>query len=168
MKKAIIILMVMMLIFTACSSNEEGQNATEQLATQESAQQDLQGDNESAQTEEAVQVDIDLTAMTSTMVYAQVYDMITKPDDYVDKTIRVKGIYNTEYFEPTDTTYHLLIIVDATGCCPQGLEFIYTGEEDYPNVPAVVEMVGSIGVHVENGYTYLQIFTDDITVLAEY
>ena len=35
--------------------------------------------------------DVDLTELSASMVYAEVYDMVYNPDDYVGKTVRAKG-----------------------------------------------------------------------------
>ena len=37
------------------------------------------------------QPDVDLTAMSSTMVFSQVLNMLVSPDDYIGKKIRMKG-----------------------------------------------------------------------------
>ena len=34
-------------------------------------------------------VDVDLTDMSATMVYSEVFDMVNKPDEYIGKTIKV-------------------------------------------------------------------------------
>ena len=36
-------------------------------------------------------VDVDLTKLSSTMVYAVVNDMLIKPDSYIGKTVRMSG-----------------------------------------------------------------------------
>ena len=36
-------------------------------------------------------VDVDLTRLSSTMVYSEVYNMMYAPDDYIGKTIKMTG-----------------------------------------------------------------------------
>ena len=48
----------------------------------------------------AAAVDIDLTRMSSTMVYSTVLNMVNKPATFVGKTMRMRGEY---------TTYHISI-----------------------------------------------------------
>ena len=43
-------------------------------------------------------VDIDLTALSSTVVYGQVYNMMYYPEKFVGKTIRMEGMYS-DYFD---------------------------------------------------------------------
>ena len=42
-------------------------------------------------------VDIDLTRMSGTMVYAQVFQMVTEPEKYVGKRIKMKGVFSSYY-----------------------------------------------------------------------
>ena len=48
------------------------------------------------------------------MVYAQVYDMVANPDDYMGKSIRVKGPFS--YFKDSQTgnEYFAVLVSDAT------------------------------------------------------
>ncbi len=46
-------------------------------------------------------VDVDLTRLSSTMVYSEVYNMMYAPDDYIGKTIKMTGqfVYYEDYPE---------------------------------------------------------------------
>lgn len=72
-------------------------------------------------------VDVDLTSLSSTMVYSEVYNMMNAPGDYIGKTIKMTGQF--VYYENPDTKaqYFTCIIGDAMACCSQGLEFVLTG-----------------------------------------
>ncbi len=76
---------------------------------------------------------IDLTIMSSTVVYAEVYNMMYYPEKYVGKTIKMTGLYDDYYDEATAKRYHACIIMDATACCAQGIEFILTDDYEYPS-----------------------------------
>lgn len=43
------------------------------------------GNNKTAPTSGIDKVDVDLTVLSSTMVYAEVYDMVNTPDNYLGK-----------------------------------------------------------------------------------
>ncbi len=107
--------------------------------------------------------DIDLTTMSSTMVYSQVYDMLINPADYAGKSIKLEGTYYSEYYEITDTTYNFVIINDATGCCPQGLEFISNSEEGYPQQGDTISMIGVFDIYSEGNNQYYRITTEELT-----
>jgi hypothetical protein len=116
-------------------------------------------------------VDIDLTTMNSTMVYSEVYDIMTRPDAYIGKTIKMSGPYYSSYYDKTDMYYHYVIVEDAAACCMQGLEFIWEGDhafpDDYPADATRVEVVGEFGSYDELGETYYYLSVDDITRLED-
>lgn len=119
--------------------------------------------------EKAVAVDIDLTAMSGTMVYAEVYNMVNTPEQYLGKSVRIKGEFNAGYYEGTESYYYYVLIADATACCQQGIEFVWTGShdypEDYPENGAEIEIEGVFSTYTELDVKYYCINTDDVIVL---
>lgn len=115
-------------------------------------------------------VDVDLTVLSSTMVYGEVFNMVTKPEDYVGKTIKVNGPYYSSYYEESKKYYHYVIVQDATSCCQQGLEFQWNGKhtypEDYPKEQSKVEMIGVYQSYQELGETYYYLAVNDIQTLT--
>lgn len=105
--------------------------------------------------------DVDLTQLNSSMVYAQVYDMINQPDTYKGKTVKAKG--NFSYFkdEATGQEYFAILIKDATACCAQGIEFVldgdYTYPNDYPALDSEVTITGKFNYYKEDGNTFVQL-----------
>ncbi len=77
-------------------------------------------------------VDVDLTQLSATMVYTEVYGMMVSPEEYVGKTIRMEGNYASYHDEATGKDYSACIIQDATQCCSQGIEFELKGKQSYP------------------------------------
>lgn len=78
-------------------------------------------------------VDVDLTLMGSDLIYATVYQMMSKPEEYEGKTIRIEGKYYASYYPITDKYYNYCLIADAAACCSQGLEFELGGGAVYPD-----------------------------------
>ena len=77
-------------------------------------------------------VDVDLTALSSTMVYSEVYNMMSSPEKYVGKSVRMAGKF-VPYTNQDETLYYpAVVIADATACCSQGLEFVLKGDKVYP------------------------------------
>lgn len=99
-------------------------------------------------------IDIDISAMSSDMVYAMVYQLMVNPEEYLGKVIRIKGIHQSNYYEPTGLTYHYAIIQDATACCAQGIEFEMAGGEAFPPEGVEVTVTGTFDVYEEEGYLY--------------
>lgn len=109
------------------------------------------------------EVDVDLSVMNSTMVYAKVYDIVTNPTAYVGKTIKAKGNYYTSYYSQTQKYYNYVVIQDATACCAQGLEF-ECSVANYPSKGAEIEIVGVFKSYEELGITYYYIQASSLTV----
>lgn len=115
MKKiiAIILVLVLALSFVACSKNSDKNDNSNSKTTTKATET----------TTEAKSVDLDLTQLSSTLIYSEVYNMLITPDDYKGKIIKMKGLFNQYTDEQTGKTYNAVIIPDATACCQQGLEF---------------------------------------------
>lgn len=134
---------------------EEGLSADD-LPQERQGTDDLPEASEETGTQAAAGVDYDLTAMSSDMVYAMVYHMMTDPYTYVGKTFRMDGLYYSVYYEPTAKYYHYCIIQDALACCAQGMEFVlddgtHTSPEDYPEENTGVVVQGVFETYQEDG-----------------
>lgn len=104
-------------------------------------------------------VDVDLTLMGSDLVYATVYQMMSKPEEYEGKTIRIEGKYYASYYPITDKYYNYCLIADALACCSQGLEFELAGgavyPDDYPADQSEVIVTGVFETYTEEaGQTF--------------
>ncbi len=103
-------------------------------------------------------VDIDLSSLSSTVVYAQVYNMMYYPENFVGKTIRMEGLYSDYFDQAKGKHYFACIIMDATACCSQGVEFELTDEyvypDDYPSEGDTVTVEGVFELYEEDGYNY--------------
>ena len=113
-------------------------------------------DYEPAQT--SGELDVDLTTLSSTMVYSEVYNMMYEPDRYVGKRIKMNGQFAVYEDPNTGAVYTACIIMDATACCSQGLEFVLAGEktypDDYPELGSEITVTGVFQLYDENGTTY--------------
>lgn len=106
----------------------------------------------------AEDIDVDLTVLSSTMVYSEVYNMMVSPENYIGKTVKMKGTFDFYYDEETDNRYFACVVQDATACCAQGIEFVLTDDyaypDDYPEVEEEICVVGVFNTYQENGYIY--------------
>ena len=107
---------------------------------------------------ESGDADVDLTNLSSVVIYSVVFNMMQKPEDYMGKTIRIFGNYSTAYEEQSGKRYHACIIQDATQCCAQGIEFELTDDyvypDDYPEVWDDIVVVGTFDIYKDGGSTY--------------
>lgn len=103
-------------------------------------------------------VDLDLTTMSSTMVYSEVFNMVTTPENYIGKTVKMRGTYMYYYDEKPNHYYFFCLISDAMACCSQGIEFSLTKDyhypEDYPKPDDEITVVGVFDSYEEEGNTY--------------
>lgn len=103
-------------------------------------------------------IDVDLTNKSANMVYMEVYNMMVKPEDYVGKTIKMKGTFAQYHDEATDKYYFACIIKDAMACCSQGIEFAlnkkYKFPKDYPQKGDKICVVGVFATYKEGKDTY--------------
>ena len=111
-------------------------------------------------------VDLDLTALSSVLVYSEVYNMLVTPQNYVGKTVKMNGQFTTAYGEETGLYYPAVIIKDATACCSQGMEFVLKGNPQYPTgYPALNEeitVVGTFETYDEFGVMYCHLVNAEI------
>ena len=112
-------------------------------------------------------VDLDLSVLSSTVVYAQVYNMMCDPGAYLGKMIRMAGLYN--YYNDTEhgVVYHACIIQDATACCAQGIEFVregaYRWPDEYPEIGTEILVTGELQMYEEGGTWYLHLVDSELT-----
>ena len=146
MKKVICLLLVMLSIFSVVSgyAMAEGEQPVAQP------------------------IDVDLTVLSSTMVFGEVYNMLVEPERYLGKVIKMKGTYATSYSEELNTRYHFVLIADAAACCQQGLEFMWSGDhrypEDYPEDGTYIEVAGVYSVYEEAGISYYYVATEEVAI----
>ena len=104
------------------------------------------------------EVDIDLTELTSTLIYGEVYNMMMVPEDYIGKTVRMEGDFYTFFDEIQNQYYFACVIQDATACCAQGIEFVlagnYTYPDDYPEEGSHITVSGVFDTYEDEEYIY--------------
>lgn len=113
------------------------------------------------------ELDVDLTTLSSTMVYSEIYNMMYEPDRYVGKRIKMNGQFTVYEDSNTGAVYTACIIMDATACCSQGLEFVLAGEHSYPaddpELGTEITVVGTFQTYEENGYMYCHLVDAKMT-----
>ena len=112
-------------------------------------------------------IDLDLTEMSGTVVYAQVYDMMAEPEAYLGSRVRVKGRLSYYRDEESGREYFAAVIADATACCAQGIEFVWAGAhrypDDYPPLDTEVTVTGVFDTYDEDGITFVQLKDAGVT-----
>ena len=107
--------------------------------------------------------------MSGTMLYTMIYNMMKQPDDYLGRTIRVKGQFSAYVDEKSGESYYACYIADAAGCCAQGLEFLPADAlaypDDFPEPGTDISVRGELALmQEENGFQYLVLKDASFTV----
>ena len=101
-------------------------------------------------------IDVDLTKLNAIMVYSEVNNMMTVPEDYIGKKVRMRG--KLAVYKYPERNYYTCIIADATACCQQGMEFLWAGDhkypEDYPNEGDEITVTGTFDIYYEGDKKY--------------
>ena len=171
MKKHIFITAVIAaVILTGCSKTENTKPSVTDSSISDSSVTTLHPSYDTFDVPDSSngEYDVDLTQLSASMVYAQVYDMVNNGDNYLGKTVKAKGPFS--YFQETDgREFFAVIISDATACCSQGIEFVLDGDysypDDYPDVGTEITVVGRFNYYKEGFYTYCQL--TDATMEAD-
>ena len=149
------------------SSNEEASASAESIPTpkEQETPDEQQTPEEPEQPQASADgVDVDLTVLSSTMVYSEVYNMLyNDPAHYLGKTVKARGEFSiyqlvTDGVLQPDPVAYACIIADATACCAEGMEFVPEGDltypEDYPELGAEITVIGEFQSYEENGMTW--------------
>lgn len=104
-----------------------------------------------------IKIDTDLSLLSNTMVTSELFNMITKPEDYNGKTVKISGQFSA--IEKTTKDYSFAVIIaGADACCSQGVEFVMKEDlkypDDYPLLGAGITVVGTFETYEKDGYIY--------------
>lgn len=137
----------MMFAFASCGDSSDSET------TAQAVKSDIE-------IELGIELDVDLTTLSATMVYSEVYNMVTSPEDYYGKIVKMTGIYAIYEDTSTGVVYSAILITDATACCSQGIEFLLLDGEypdDYPEVGETATVIGEFETYDEYGSTYCRL-----------
>ena len=155
MKRIICCLLIIFGLFAFASCTDEKPKTNEESES-----------NNTVETKQPERIDVDLTILSGTVAYSQVYDMLCNPSKYIGKTVKMEGLFSVYYGEDTGLYYPAVIIKDATACCAQGIEFVLKNEPPYPSgypkEGTVVTVKGRFGVYYEGSDQYCHLVDAEI------
>ncbi len=150
---------------TQTSADQQGSANTQTSANpQDSADQQSSSAQSSPNTtwgtyefpEQVVNVDIDLTKLSATVVYAQVFDMLIMPEEFDGLTVRMRGTNYKAFDEEDQKNFYYCVITDATACCAQGVGYrladSYAEPADYPSADEEIVVRGVFRLYKRHGY----------------
>ena len=162
--KTISLVLILSFLLTSCGSQQS--SGSHSQSGSPSVEDVL--NEKTSESQNNSKVDIDLTSMNSNMVYSEVYDMVTQPDGYLGKTVKMTGQF--AIYEGQDRVYCACIVADATACCSQGIEFILEGEpsypEGYPELGTEITVAGVFDTYIETmsgqDFTFIQLIDAEL------
>lgn len=105
--------------------------------------------------------EVDLTVLSSIMVYSEIWNMMKAPENYIGKTIKMRGQFVCAGEQEEGKRYFGCLVADAAQCCSQGLEFVLAGEhvypDDYPALNSRITVTGTFETYQVKGIEYCRI-----------
>ena len=144
----------------ADAGEEEKDSAEDEDSGKEKGDAEKEGSSKDAEDPqyEDEDIDVDLTVLSSTMVYSEVYNMMVSPESYIGKTVKMEGAFACFLDEAANKYYYACIIQDATACCAQGIEFVpperYKFPDDFPEGSEEITVTGVFDTYEEGDYKY--------------
>lgn len=158
--RKVLFLLGAILLLSACGGKQEAAqtpSAEDFSAAAPSAAPDPREEpSASTDLQAGMTADLDLTQLSSTVVYAEVYNMLVTPENYTDKVVRMTGEYQEYVDEYTGELYHSCVIYDALACCQQGVEFVLA-DGDYPVEGTAITVVGRYETYTTPYYDYFHL-----------
>jgi putative membrane protein len=165
MKKNLIPIILIIISISICSCSKNINNSTNKIASSP-ANGDVvnnpgtESDNDSINTVGTVDI-------TEKMYVTYINEIYTNTDDYIGKNIKIEGMFTSEYYEPTKTTYHYVYRI-GPGCCGNdgsmcGFEITYKGE--LPRKNDWIEVIGKLRTYEENGNTFLALDVSSLKIM---
>ncbi len=105
----------------------------------------------------ASDADYDITG-SATVAYAGLYALLYEPEEYVGKTVCMRGSFST-YEDPfSGERFYGCVLQDVTACCTLGMEFNpaegFSFPEDFPANGEEITVFGTFDTYEKNGFTF--------------
>ena len=151
-----IVCMVLVIILTGCgnsaASSSSQKTVEDVLQSRIEGEQELQNEAESnpdslIYSQQTGNITMDLTDVSGAILYSEVYRIVMNPEDYVDETVKLKGIYHSSTDVETGKQTHICLVYDTTGCCSQSLPFQLSDGSGAPNEKAYITISGTITIN---------------------
>ncbi len=160
--KLLVTLSILLIMLTGCVDSENI-NIDEVSTSPTTGKSDfiLDADTTPPANSSTSNVDYDFTSSSSTMIFAQVYELTSNPTDYVDKTFKISGTYQSQYVESLSTDIMMLSVNDEGGCCTQSIELLF---KDDVKIPENSEKITVEGTYIEKTvadypHYYLEVYS---------
>ena len=96
--------------------------------------------------------DMDLTRLSSAIVYAQVYNMLMEADNFNGVHVKMNGIFYENTDSEKGSLFQCVLVKDSTGCCSVGFDVLKGNESiKFPANLTEVQVEGTFTVKEDSG-----------------
>ena len=117
------------------------------------------------QIEDKNKINYDLSDLNYNMFSAFTYDIMSAPEQYIGKRMKIKGNFDSSIYE--GERYFSALIWDPTGCCPTGMDFIppenMNYPDDFPEKDTTITVIGVLQFTEIEGQKYLTFNAEDVS-----
>ena len=114
-------------------------------------------------------VDVNLSDLGTTMLFAEITNIMNDPEGYLGKVIKIHGGYFNIYDEESNQYIHFVLILDEAGCCEQGFQFRVGEEfgspEDLFEIEEEIEIIGVFRSCDGEGWGRYYLAVEELNVL---
>ena len=118
-----------------------------------------------------IDVDIDLTLLGENMMMAEVINILSSPEEYLGKVIKINGPYYSVPEPMLGRVQNIIAVTEADACCPpQGFEIIVGDFAnphpfEFPNQGTRIEVTGVFSTYEKRGFDLYYLAVDDVIIL---
>ena len=112
-------------------------------------------------TDTAQTIDVDLSMFSKVAAYAQVCNILDNASDYIGKRVKISGFAG--HAECGDCIYYACCIMDSTGCCSVGLEYVLNNGS-YPADDTNIVVEGILEEYTDQYGTYFTLNDANVTI----
>lgn len=124
---------LMMISLFSCSKAKSIKNKKAVIVQPDNVKNEIDKMSSTDINDTSLTPDIDMTKMSVTMIYSQIFNMLIMPEEYEEKIIKVRGAFEVYPDENNQVDFFTLTVMDATACCKEGIDFIWAGNHTYPD-----------------------------------
>lgn len=165
----LVTVLLIAVLLCSCGAGDSKASAGQETVAPEAIEEEEDGPADIAEdlAEEPGTEDVylDLSPLNSTMTVAELFNMAAEPDEYVGKTIRLKGTFVLGEDEDGSVIYGCLN-TDATQCCTVVVQIIpkeqYRYPDDFPEEEEEIIVEGVFDIATQGQFQYLMMTDVDI------
>ena len=172
MKKFISATLITLLAISYTAGCDSESNVVPERSTGSAANSSVQTDSSTdtgLMPDKELTIDVDIAGLRLLVVHGEVNKILTNPENYIGKRVRMSGNYYYMTSQDRSMRYHYIAVEPGDSCCVRGLEFAWDADgafpDGFPNEWADIEITGVYASYTESGETYYYIAVEEFEAL---